>query len=90
LGGPRFSKALKTLDIVNPWFSKTKLSTQKGKLRKLSNFGDIEGKTRIIGVLDYFSQSVLRPIHSWLFSTLKRIPQDFTFNQGGFREHIKD
>jgi hypothetical protein len=44
----------------------------------------------VIAVLDYFSQSVLKPLHSWLFKILKRIPQDFTFNQGGFREYIKD
>lgn len=36
----------------------------KGHIRKLSDFGDLEGKTRIIGVIDYFSQSTLKPIHS--------------------------
>lgn len=87
LGGKRFGKAIKTMDIITPWFTNSKLSVSPGDLRKISYFGDIEGKTRVIAVLDYFSQSVLKPLHSFLFQILKRIPQDFTFNQGGFRKH---
>jgi hypothetical protein len=81
---------MKTLSLIIPWFTGTSISTDKGQIRKVSNFGDLEGKTRVIAVLDYFSQSVLKPLHSWLFKILKRIPQDFTFNQGGFREYIQD
>lgn len=31
--------------------------------RRLGVFSDVELKTRIVGILDYFSQSVLRPLH---------------------------
>jgi len=66
------------------------IDMQPGILRKLSTFPDIEGKTRIVGILDYFSQSVLKKLHSFLFKILRKIPQDFTFNQGGFTDKIKD
>lgn len=90
LGGPKFEKAIKVMDRITPWFTGSSIPTEEGKIRKISYFGDAEGKTRVIAVLDYFSQSVLRPLHSWLFRILKRIPQDFTFNQGGFKDHIRD
>jgi len=35
-------------------------------------------KSRIIGIGDYFSQSVLTPFHKLLASVLDRIPNDFT------------
>lgn len=54
------------------------------RLRKLVAFPDKEGKTRIIGILDYFSQTALRPLHNWIFTVLKRIPQDRTFTQSEF------
>jgi hypothetical protein len=90
LGGPKFGKALKSLELVLPWIEESEIPTGSGRIRKVSNFGDSEGKTRIIAVLDYFSQASLRPIHSWLFRILKRIPQDFTFNQGGFKKYINN
>lgn len=39
------------------------------------------GKIRVFALLDPISQSVLRPIHDLLFSILRRIPNDGTFNQ---------
>lgn len=56
----------------------------------MSYFSDKEGKTRVIGILDYLSQTVLKPLHLYLFRTLRKIPQDCSFNQGGFRDKIKD
>jgi hypothetical protein len=56
--------------------------------RKLSYFPDKEGKTRIIGILDYFSQTVLKKLHSFLFRILDRIPQDCTFDQGAFLKGV--
>jgi len=34
------------------------------RIRKLVSFPDREDKMRIIAILDYFSQSVLKPLHS--------------------------
>jgi hypothetical protein len=42
-----------------------------------------------VAILDYFSQTVLRPVHFFLFGVLKRIPQDVTFDQGSFLEKVK-
>jgi len=64
---------------------------QKGDCyRKITSFADKEGKTRVIAIGDYFSQTVLKGLHNYLYKVLKKIPQDMTFNQGAFRERIKD
>jgi hypothetical protein len=60
-----------------------------GRYRKISYFPDREGKTRVIAIGDYFSQTVLSGLHRYLFRALKKIPQDCTFNQGGFQELLK-
>jgi len=57
-----------------------------GSLRKISYFSDKEGKTRVIALVDYWSQSALRPLHLLLNRILRRIPRDCTFNQGAFLE----
>jgi hypothetical protein len=49
--------------------------------RKLSVVKDPGGKSRVIAIVDYFSQNVLRLIHNEVFKILKTIPQDRTFTQ---------
>jgi hypothetical protein len=39
------------------------------------------GKLRIFAILDSISQSILRPLHDYLFEILKNIPNDGTFDQ---------
>lgn len=39
------------------------------------------GKVRVIALLDYWSQSALKPLHSYIFEILKVIPTDGTFDQ---------
>jgi len=58
--------------------------TSKAYTRKLSYFADKGGKTRVIAILDYWSQSVLKPVHDVLMDILRGIPTDCTFNQGAF------
>lgn len=41
------------------------------------------GKRRIVGVVDFWSQWLLKPLHLYLFEVLRRIPQDGTFDQLG-------
>lgn len=53
--------------------------------RVIRSIPDKEGKTRDIAIGDYFSQTVLRPFHKYLFKVLRRIPQDCTFDQGSFK-----
>ena len=39
------------------------------------------GKRRIFAIGNSFNQRLLRPVHLWFASVLKRIPMDGTFNQ---------
>jgi hypothetical protein len=50
--------------------------------RRLVAIPDSEGKTRLIAIGDYWSQTCLKPLHSYLNTVLRSIPQDQTFNQG--------
>jgi hypothetical protein len=53
--------------------------------RRISYFSDKEGKTRVIAILDYWSQTALKPYHDVLMNILKGIRTDCTFNQDHFR-----
>jgi len=57
----------------------------KWVLSKLSLIYDKEAKVRVVGILDYWTQTALRPLHLRLFSLLKRIKSDCTHNQDHFR-----
>lgn len=50
----------------------------------MSYFADKEGKTRVIGICDYWTQSALRPLHKTVNSFLRRLPTDCTFDQDRF------
>nr|QDH87234.1 MAG: RNA-dependent RNA polymerase [Mitovirus sp.] len=50
-----------------------------GRLATLAKDGG--GKRRIVGVVDFWSQWALKPLHQFLFRLLKGIPQDGTFDQ---------
>jgi hypothetical protein len=41
------------------------------------------GKIRVIAIVDYWTQMVLKPLHDWMFKLLKNIPMDATFDQEG-------
>jgi hypothetical protein len=49
--------------------------------RRITVVEDKEGKSRVIAILDYWSQLVLRPLHDYLSSRLRNIPSDCTFDQ---------
>lgn len=61
----------------------------KTGLRRVVGIPDMEGKTRIVAICDYWSQTALYPVHQFMFRCLRRIPQDVTFNQGSFVEIVK-
>lgn len=79
----KMSLLKKHIDILYPFFNK-----QGQHLRKVVCIPDVEGKTREVAILDYWSQTALRGLHQWLFKALKRIPQDCTFNQGEFKNKL--
>lgn len=57
--------------------------------RRLQAIADSEGKSRVIALLDYWSQTALYPFHLFLFNILEKIPQDVTFDQGSFVDKIR-
>lgn len=95
MGGAAVVVAFRLFDLHKPfllshpeWFP---IQVKKqGVLRRLSGIADSEGKTRVVALMDYWSQSVLRPLHDFLFRVLKTIPQDVTFDQGSFKEKMKE
>jgi hypothetical protein len=52
-------------------------------LRRLHALYEPAGKVRVIAIVDYWTQLVLKPLHLWMFQILKLIPQDATFDQEG-------
>nr|WTN86941.1 RNA-dependent RNA polymerase [Fusarium oxysporum mitovirus 3] len=92
VGGSKMRTYLTNLEEGASFLSKFFVSsTSKGDIfRKLVSFSDKEGKTRVIAILDYFSQSVLKPLHLYLFNFLKKIDQDCTFDQNSFKTKIAD
>lgn len=52
------------------------------RLRRLSSIADKNGKTRIIALFDYWSQTTLRPLHDYIMHLLTFFPDDCTYEQG--------
>jgi len=47
------------------------------------------GKVRIFAMVDYYTQSALKPVHRLLDGILKTIPTDGTFNQERLAETVR-
>jgi hypothetical protein len=91
LGGSKLESYIDLLlKYINNTFLTRIIPVFKGKVRKLSYFSDKEGKTREVAIFDYFSQTSLIPLHKYLFKALKKIPQDFTFDQTGFMSSLSN
>lgn len=99
MGGEKFTEHIRNLlgaTDLRDWFrnywgkflSKIHSSSETGTFRKITYFPDKEMKVRVIAQLDYWSQTVLKPLHHYLFRVLKKIPQDCTFDQGSFKEKL--
>lgn len=52
-----------------------------GGLAQLQFKKEPAGKVRVFAMVDFWTQSVLRPLHELLFSLLRKLPNDGTFNQ---------
>jgi hypothetical protein len=93
LGGSEMTKIVDILTDprVKEFLKETGFNfVEDGVLRRLTDFPDKEGKQRVVALLDYYSQSVLKPLHKFLYARLRTIPQDCTFDQGSFRSKMKD
>nr|QIR30225.1 RNA-dependent RNA polymerase [Plasmopara viticola lesion associated mitovirus 1] len=71
--------------LVKLWYRVFPPYPTTSRFRKLSYFADREGKTRVIAILDYWSQATLKPLHDHLNVVLKGIKNDCTFNQDSFK-----
>jgi hypothetical protein len=49
-----------------------------------------ECKSRIIALFDYWSQTVLKPLHDWAFAQLRKFDSDRTFNQNKINPSITE
>jgi len=52
-------------------------------LGKLAYKLEAAGKIRVFALVDYWTHSLLEPLHDWIFEVLSRIPSDATFDQTG-------
>nr|UJQ92501.1 MAG: putative RNA-dependent RNA polymerase [Mitoviridae sp.] len=87
VGGVKFSSTVEVVKSMLPILAYV-LPVKEGKIRKISYFPDKENKVRVIAILDYWSQTVLKGLHHYLFKVLKKIPQDCTFHQGSFKDKL--
>jgi hypothetical protein len=67
--------------IAETYKIKKVLNGKPLSIRKLSIVDAPERKSRIIAILDYWSQTALKPLHDRIFSTLKTLDSDCTFRQ---------
>lgn len=92
VGGKKITSVMevleKYLDLLIHLFPFKGLG-KSNSIRRIASISDVEGKTREVAILDYWSQTVLRGLHQYLFGVLQRIPQDCTFNQGSFKDKVK-
>jgi len=67
---------------ISPYGSNTAQRTLS-PLGKLAYRLEAAGKIRVFALVDYWTQAVLEPLHSYIFRILKLIPSDATFDQTG-------
>jgi len=56
-------------------------ASRKGRLRSIGIVKDTEGKSRVIAMADYWTQTALKPLHEKLLNSLRDIKSDVTFGQ---------
>jgi len=89
IGGEGLVRLIGTIRLISPlaWLSSFKLMP-KGRLARLTLVKDKEAKCRIVAILDYWTQTALKPLHDALMRLLKGLKGDCTFNQGSFRSSL--
>lgn len=88
IGGEEITSRIEVLQRSKEILSRIPIPLLGTKYRKIVWFPDKETKVRVIAELDYWSQTVLKPLHSFLFRVLSKIPQDCTFEQGSFKDKL--
>jgi len=57
-------------------------------LGRLSEKEEAAGKIRVFAITDSITQSLLAPLHDFLFGLLRQLPEDGTFDQGRPLENL--
>ncbi|APG77176.1 RNA-dependent RNA polymerase [Shahe narna-like virus 7] len=68
---------------VNSWWNRI-YPVRSSTISKLTGMSDKEGKTSVMGVVDYWSQTALKPLHDTLMRILSGIGPDCTHDQQSF------
>lgn len=83
LSGPELvSSILYCRDLAPLWEQEFK--PRRKSLRRLAYFSDKEGKTRVVALVDYWTQTALRPFHEDLMKILGGLSADCTHDQNKF------
>lgn len=53
------------------------------KLGRLTKLYEAAGKVRVVAITDWWTQAMLKPLHSKIFDNLKSLRMDATFDQTG-------
>lgn len=89
IGGEKLTSTIGHIRRFSPltWISHFGLKP-KGRLAKLGIIKDKESKSRVVAILDYWTQSALKPLHEAAMLFLKELKGDCTFNQGSFSSKL--
>jgi hypothetical protein len=75
-----FTTTLELNDLVGPFLSPF-FKEGPSRLGELHTKLEAAGKIRVFAMVDVWTQSILKPLHNALFSLLKSLPNDGTFDQ---------
>jgi len=77
----RFLNWFNEFRLTAPGLMSDEASTLSRSLGKLGLKDEPAGKIRVFAMVDCFTQWAMKPLHDYLFSILRMIPQDGTFDQ---------
>lgn len=76
-------------DIREEWTKRFRLTPGRDnplfRYGRISRIPDKEGKTRVIAIVNFWSQQALKPLHDSCERVLRCLPWDCTFSQGNFK-----
>jgi hypothetical protein len=76
-----FRQSLELVESLKDTCDLRTKSGMTGSLGQLSFKEEAAGKLRVFALVDVWTQSLLKPLHRELFSLLRAIPNDGTFDQ---------
>lgn len=86
IGGQVFKE---NLNMIRIYWNDAQTDPDTKTLRKVFVVQDKEAKSRIVAILDYWSQTVLKTLHDSVFSSLRKIESDMTHDQSSFVSYIE-